>query len=161
MRMRIPHGRIAILAAPLLCFAALVGTTQSADAAKTAYEIASDHTSTCLVDNSGSVYLQSGCPADAGDANHAALWYEVNEGLDLANGQTMYELENVHVSGSCLTMNDSGGVYMATCSTNHVEFWEFIADPGGGYQAVQNVHTRLALANASGDEVWHFIPASV
>jgi hypothetical protein len=160
MRMRIPYGRIVILAAPLLCLAALVGLTQSADAATTAYEIASDHTTTCIVDNSGTVSLQSGCPADAGTANHAGLWYTLNEGVDSSNGLTMYELENVHNSGSCLTMNDAGGVYMATCGTNHVQFWEFVADPGGGYQTVQNVHTRLYLG-ASGDIVWHFISTSV
>jgi hypothetical protein len=158
--MRILYGRIAILAAPLLCFGALVGTTQSADAATTAYEIASDHTTTCIVDNSGSVYLQSGCPTDAADENHAGLWYEVNEGVDSSNGLTMYELKNVHNSGSCLTTDASGDIYMATCGTNHVQFWEFIADPGGGYQAVQNVHTRNYLDD-SGDIVWHFISTSV
>ena len=160
MRMRIPHGRIVILAAPLLCFAALVGTTQSADAATTAYEIASDHTTTCIVDNGGSVFLESGCPTNAAQANHAGLWYAVNKGVDKSNGQTMYVLENVHNSGSCLTMNDSGGIYMATCSTNHVQFWEFVADPGGGYQAVRNVHTLLYLTD-SGDPVWHFLSTSV
>jgi hypothetical protein len=158
--MRIPYRRTAVLVAPLLCFAALAGTTHSADAATTAYEIASDHTTTCIVDTGGSVYLQSGCPADAADANHAALWYELNEGVDSGTGRTMYELENVHDSGSCLTTNDSGGVYMATCGTNHVQFWEFIAAPGGGYQNVQNVHTNLDLED-SGDFVWHFISASV
>ena len=157
--MRIPYGRIAVLVAPLLFFAALVGATQSADAATTAYEIASDHTTTCIVDNGGSVFLQ-GCPTNAALTNHAGLWYAVKEGVDSSNGQTMYLLENVHNSGSCLTMNDSGGVYMATCSTNHVEFWEFTADPGGGYQAVRNVHTGLYLTD-SGDPVWHFISTSV
>jgi hypothetical protein len=157
--MRIPYGRTAILAAPLLCFAALVGTTQSADAATTAYQIASDKSTTCLVDNSGSLYLQTGCPTDAADTNHAGLWYEVNEGVDSGTGRIMYQLENVH-DGSCLTTNDSGGLYMATCGTNHVEFWELIAAPGGGFENVQNVHTGLDLA-ASGDIVWHFLPTSV
>ena len=148
------------MAAPLLCFAAIVGTTQSADAATTAYEIASDHTTTCLVDNSGSVGYPTGCPADAGDVNHAGLWYEVNEGVDPSDGLTMYELENVHNSGSCLTGTADDGVYMATCGTNHVQFWQFLAAPGGGYQIVQNVHTGLDLSNGS-YPVWHFIPTSV
>ena len=154
------------MAAPLLCLAALVGTTQSAHAATTAYEIASDHSTTCLVDTSGSVGLADGCPADAGDENHAGLWYELNEGVDPSDRQTMYELENVHNSGSCLTGAADGGVYMATCGTNHVQFWEFGADPGGGYQSVVNVHTNLPMGNPLadtfiGDIVWHFISTSV
>ena len=164
--MRMPGKKIAILAAPLLFAAALVAQAPSAHAATTAYAIytqfSDNFTGNCLADNGGS-FLIASCPGIGAVAtvNHAALWYLDPEGTDPNNGRTMYRLRNVHNSTQCITeASDAFSIIMATCGTNHVQFWEFIADPGGGFQDIFNVHFQNYLLDA-GQPVWHFVRTSV
>lgn len=156
--------RIAILAAPLLFSGVLAAQAPSAHAATTVYAMYYDHTTDCLVDNGGSNYfLQSGCPPSAADVNHVGLWYKDPEGKDPINGKDMYRLRNVHDSTRCITQASSGGFYMDTCGTNHAQFWESLADPGGGYQDVANIHFQQFVLQVTGtiSRVWHFVPTSV
>lgn len=162
--MRKLSKKTAILAAPLLFSAALAVQAPSAHAATTAYAMYFDHDiTTCLVDSGGSVFLQSGCPASAADVNHVGLWYTDPEGMDPVDGQEMYRLRNVHDSTRCITQASDGGFYMDTCGTNHAQFWEFVADPGGGYQDVANVHYLSFDLQVTGttSDIWHFVPTSV
>lgn len=158
--------RIGILAAPLLLFSAvLAAQAPSAHAATRVFAMYFDHTTNCLVDNGGSPLLQTDCPPPPSviGVNHVGLWYADPEGIDSISGKEMYRLRNVHDSTRCITQAGDGGFYMDTCGTNHVQFWEFEADPGGGYQDVHNVHyLQFDLqVTGTGSPVWHFVPTNV
>ena len=112
----------AIAAAPMFCLALLIATAFTAPGAKAAsyYELAwGQYGSSCLAETgtSSGVYL-SGC----GTTNHSVYWEIPAEG---GTGQII----NEH-SGLCLTANDAGDVYLATCGTNHVQLWTRILYDG-------------------------------
>lgn len=147
--------KLAILAAPLLFFTVFAAQAPSASAqtevAIYQYEGGNPSTLPCLVYSSGALYLQSGCSTqDPSGLNHAALWGEDSEGT--TNGFPTYELKNVHAA-ECLTSDSSGdGVYMASCGTNHVQWWEVVATSSDTYVIV-NVHTNDDLT-ISGNFTW-------
>jgi hypothetical protein len=154
--MRNPVRKLAILAVPLLSLMTFAAQAPSANA-QTAVAIYQSETfgqSTlpCLVDSNGAVYLQSGCSTtDPAGLNHVALWYEISEPAQ--GGYPTVELKNVH-TGECLTSTSTGpGVYMATCGSNHVQWWEI--GGGGGEYSIYNVHTGWGLDYAfTGNFSW-------
>jgi hypothetical protein len=154
-RVRNSVRKLAILAAPLLFFTAFAAwaPSASADTAIAIYQYEGGNPSTlpCLVYSSGSLYLQGGCSTqDPSGLNHAALWDEISEPAQ--NGFPTYELENVHTP-QCLTSTSSGpGVYMGTCGSNHVQWWELVATSSNTYVFV-NAHTNDDL-DISGNFAW-------
>ena len=146
--MRNPVRKLAILAAPLVLLTSFAAQAPSANAATAVaiYENTGNSTEPCLVDSNGAVYLQSGCSTtDPAGLNHVALWYEISEPAQ--GNYPTFELKNVHTS-ECLTSTSTGpGVYMATCGSNHVQWWE-IQPLGNNEYNIVNVHTGLGLEYA-------------
>lgn len=146
--MRNPLRKLAILAAPLLFLTTFAAQAPSANA-QTAVALyqsggsGSPSTLPCLVYSNGALYLQSGCSTtDPTGLNHAALWEEISEPAQ--GNYPTFELENVHTP-ECLTSTSTGpGVYMATCGSNHVQWWE-IAPQGNNEYLILNAHTGYGL----------------
>jgi hypothetical protein len=154
-RMRNTVRKLAILAAPLLFFGALVAQAPSASAASGpwafyTYSTTNPGTLPCLVYSSGALYLQSGCSTtEPYNLNHVALWNELSEPAQ--GGYPTYELQNVH-AGVCLTGASDGGVYVAACGTNHVQWWELDHLTSNEIEFI-NVHTGLPL-DVQGNYLW-------
>jgi hypothetical protein len=154
VRVRNSVRKFAILAGPLLFLTAFAAWAPSASAqtqvALYQYEGTGNYsTLPCLVYSGGALYMQSGCETqEPYNLNHAALWAEDTE------GGTTYELENVHTP-DCLTSTSSGpGVYMDSCGSNHVQWWEKLPVAGTTNAFVfQNVHTGDDLT-VDGVSVW-------
>jgi hypothetical protein len=154
-RVRNPVRKLALLAAPLLFFTTFAAQAPFANAqtqvALYQYEGGNPSTLPCLVYSGGALYLQSGCSTqDPSGLNHVALWSEISEPAQ--NDFPTYELENVHTP-ECLTSDSSdSGVYMATCGSNHVQWWELDAISSNEYVII-NVHTGDEL-DISGNFAW-------
>jgi Ricin-type beta-trefoil lectin domain len=113
---------LAIAAAALFCLAMLAATGLTAPGAKAAtyHELYWGQGGTLCLAETGTqtgVYL-----SDCNTTNHSLYWAIPAEG---GTGQII----NEH-SGLCLTANDAGGVYLATCGTNHVQLWTRIRFDG-------------------------------
>jgi Ricin-type beta-trefoil lectin domain-like len=145
--MRNPVRKLAILAAPLVLLTSFAAQAPSANAATAValYESEAGNPATlpCLVYSNGALYLQGGCSTtDPAGLNHVALWDEISEPAQ--GNYPTFELKNVHIS-ECLTSTSTGpGVYMATCGSNHVQWWE-IQPLGNNEYNIVNAHTSYGL----------------
>jgi hypothetical protein len=131
---------LVIAASLLFSLGMMAATALTAPGAKAAsyYELYWGQSgATCLTETGveTGVWL-GGC----GTTNHSFYWAIPAEG-------TTGQIINEH-SGLCLTANDAGGVYLATCGTNHVQLWTRIRYDGM-YDYYTNVHVpgHLTVSN--------------
>lgn len=88
--------------------------THSVDASYSVIKSTSGH---CLYNVDGTTAaVIGGCSP----TNHAFLWQASS--VVSIGGSISWQFRNYH-TGTCLYMNDSGTRYLATCSSNHADYW--------------------------------------